>query len=69
MSRYKVKLVEGSPLEKAPATAKVRDSIVKPILKLSAKELAEMKRKSGLKGNVSQHQIVQGYIKACLNEY
>ena len=69
MSIYKVKLVDGSPLEKAPERAKVRDSIIRPTLKLSAKELAVMKRKSGLKGNVSQHQIVQGYIKACLNEH
>ena len=68
MSRYKIKLVDGSPLEKVSSTAKVRDSIIRPTLKLSAKELAIMKRKSGLRGNVSQNQIVQGYIKACINE-
>jgi hypothetical protein len=66
MSRYKIKMVTGSPLQKVSEIAK--DSIIRPILRLSAKELALMKRKSGLKGNVSQRQIVQGYLKACLNE-
>ena len=67
MSRYKIKMVTGSPLQRV-SEAIVKDSIIRPILKLSAKELAIMKRKSGLKGNVSQHQIVKGYLKACLNE-
>tara|TARA_R110002012_G_scaffold257422_1_gene437657 strand:- start:87 stop:296 length:210 start_codon:yes stop_codon:yes gene_type:complete len=68
MSRYKVKLVDGSPLEKVMQTKKVKDSILRPVLKLSVKELAIMKRRSGLKGNLTHNQIVQGYIKACLNE-
>ena len=68
MSTYKIKLVDGSPLEKVLKRKKIKDSIVRPILKLSAKELAKMKRKSGLRGNLTQHQIVQGFIKACLNE-
>jgi len=70
MSVYKVKLVDGSSLEKVEtrATAKVRDSIIKSTFKVSAKDLAIMKKKSGLRGNVTQQQIVQGYLKACLNE-
>ena len=70
MSTYKVKLVDGSPLEKAEttATAKVRDSIIRPTFKVSARDLAIMKKKSGLRGNVTQKQIVEGYLKACLNE-
>ena len=61
---YHVKLVKGSKDERFRTTLADKKELVTLSVGLTKKELTQMKALSGLKGNVTDPQIVREYLKS-----
>jgi hypothetical protein len=67
MATHNIKLVQGSEdtISETPAPEDKKKATTLTV-SLTAKELKQMKALSGLKGNVSNDQIIKSYIKSKL---
>jgi len=63
---YKVKLVKGNLDEKLQSKPTNKKKLVSLNIGLTQKELTQMKALSGLRGSVTNDQIVKEYIKSKL---